>query len=87
MQYALLWYSIYSNILKSHGFMVNPYERFIENINIKGKQFTISWYVDDNKVSHIDEELSTQVLETISENFGNLTVSRRNKHISLGMEI
>ena len=51
----LLWSDLYSKTLKSHGFMVNPYDRCIENIIIKVKQFTISWYVEENKVSHIYE--------------------------------
>ena len=38
--------------------MVNPYYRCIENSTIKGKQFTIAWYVEDNNVSHIDEEVN-----------------------------
>ena len=34
------------------------------------------WYVDNNKVSHLDEEVKTKVIEGISEHYGNLTVSR-----------
>ena len=42
--------------------MVNSYDRCILNITMKGKQYTIAWYVDDNKVSHIDEEVIIRVI-------------------------
>ena len=45
------------------------------------------WYVDNNKVSHLDEEVKTNVIEGISEHYGNLTVSRGKKHRFLGMDI
>ena len=41
MESTLLWYDKYPKNFKSHGFMVNTYERCIENITIKGKQCTI----------------------------------------------
>ena len=60
--------------MKSHGLLINPYDRCIANSTIKYKQCTISWYVDNNKVSHIDEDVNTKVTEIIAEHFGNLTV-------------
>ena len=38
------------------------------------------------KVSHVYEGVNTRVIETISEHFGNLTVSRGNKHKFMGMD-
>ena len=46
----------------------------IANITIKDNQYKIAWYVDNNKVSHIDEDENTKVTEIIAEHFGNLTV-------------
>ena len=66
---ALLWYDLYTNNLKSHGFMVNTYDRYIESSTVYGKQCTIAWYVDNNKVSHIDEDVNERIIETLSENF------------------
>ena len=54
MESALLWYDLYSNTLKSQGFLINPYDRFIENITVQDKQCKIAWYVDNHKVSHLD---------------------------------
>ena len=48
MDYVLLWYYLYSKNLKSHGFMFNPYYRYIADSTIKVKQCTIAWYIDNN---------------------------------------
>ena len=45
------------------------------------------WYVDDNKVSHTDPEVVTGVIELMKTHFGELTVTRGNKHVCLGMNI
>ena len=74
MEDALVWYDIYSMTLKSRGFLINPYDMCITNSTIKYKQFIIAWYVDTNKVSHVDKEVNTKVIEIISVHFGNLTV-------------
>ena len=87
MEYALLWYDIYSKTLKPQGLLINIHDRCIANSTIKYKQYTIAWYVDDIKVSHVDEELNRKVIETISKCFGNLTLSRGNKNKFLGMDI
>ena len=87
MDSTLLWYDLYSKTLKSQGFLINIYDRCIANSTIQYKQCTIAWYVDDNKLSRVDEEVNKKVIETISEYFGNFTVSRRKKHKLLGMDI
>ena len=40
----------------------------------KGNNCTIAWYVYNNKVLHIDEEVNTNIIETIAEHFGELTL-------------
>ena len=54
---------------------------------INGKQCTIVFYVNDNKISHVDKDVVTDVLNQISAHFGDLTVSRGNIHNFLGMKI
>ena len=87
MESTIMWYDIYSITLKPQGLVINPYDRRISNRNIQDKQCKISWYVDDNKVSYVDEKLNTKQIGTISEHFGNLKVSRGKKHKFLGMDI
>ena len=59
---AILWYDLYVKILKSHGFVVNTYDRCIKNFIIDNNQCTIAWYVGDNKVSHIDKYKNTRII-------------------------
>ena len=73
---ALLLHDLCAKTLKSHGFVVNPCDRFIANSTIDNIQFKIALYVDKNKVSHIDEHVNTRTIEAKEEHFGELTVSR-----------
>ena len=63
IEYALLWYNIYVNTLKYLGFNINPYDRYVDNKMINGKQFTIVWYFDDKNLLHVDPNLVTDILE------------------------
>lgn len=47
------------------GFKINPYEKCIANKMINGKQCTIAWYVDHNKVSHEDPNVVTEIINEI----------------------
>ena len=50
-------------------------------------QCTVVFNVYDNKISHKDPRVVTQVINSISEHFGELTVSRGKMHDFLGMNI
>ena len=54
---------------------------------IHGKQCTIAFYIDDNKVSHKDPKVVSKVRQNLKEHFGDLKVVRGNKHTFLGMNI
>ena len=69
------------------GFETNPYDRCVANKTINGKQCTIIWYVEDNKISHEDPMVVSNVIKLVKEHFGELTVTRGNKHRFLGMNI
>ena len=84
---ALLWYELYVKTLKGMGFVLNPYDRCVANKEINGKQCTIAWYVDDNKISHMDPKVVTEILDAIKGHFGELVISRGNEHDLLGMKI
>ena len=45
------------------------------------------FYVDDNKISHVDKDVVTDIIGEISKHFGELTVTRGTKHDFLGMNI
>ena len=45
------------------------------------------WYVDDNKISHVDPMVVDKVIKTIEEIFGKMPQTRGDKHGFLGMNI
>ena len=51
---ALLWYESYVSVIKYMGLQLNHYDTHVENKDINRKHCTIAWYVDDNKVSHVE---------------------------------
>ena len=87
MQAALLWYETYSVCLKKNGFKLNPYDPCIANKIINGKQCTICWHVDDNKISHEDPKVVDEVINMIKNEFHDVTVKRGNKHAFIGMDV
>ena len=62
---ALLWYEMFTEHLVDMGFEVNPYDMCVANAMIDGKQCTITWYVDDTKISHKDPKLVDNIIEKI----------------------
>ena len=87
VQSALLWYELYSETLKDMGFILNPYDLCVANAEIDGKQCTICWYVDDNKISHIDPKVVDKVIEKIESKFGTMSKTRGSNHEFLGMDM
>jgi hypothetical protein len=70
------------------GFELNPYDPCVANAMIKGKQCTICWYVDDNKISHEDPEVVSEIIAKIENKFGKMNVTRDgDDHDFLGMNI
>ena len=57
------WYELYSGTLEKEGFIINPYDKYVAKNVINSKQCTAVGYVNDNKVSHVDEEVVTEVIE------------------------
>lgn len=54
---GLLCYEHFSDTLKKMGFLINSYDMCIANKTVNEKQCTILWYVDNIKVSHVDESV------------------------------
>ena len=52
---ALLWYVLFVRVLKDMGFVLNPYNMCVANKTINGKQCTVAWYVNDNKISRVEQ--------------------------------
>ena len=73
--------------LEDLGLSINTYDIFLANKMIDGKQSTIVWYVDDNKLSYVYPNVVTVILEEFKKHFGDLVISRGDTHDFLGMTI
>ena len=59
----------------------------VANKDINGKHFTITWYVDDNKVSFLGQDVIDDTIRKVEERLPGLTVTKGNVHNFLGMKI
>lgn len=84
---ALLWYKLFTGTLKGAGFELNPYNSCVANKMFGDKQSTKAWFVDNNKISHVESDFGTVVINTIEEQFGKMTVTRGKEHGFLGMNV
>jgi hypothetical protein len=73
VQSALLWYDLFSSTLQGEGFKLNPYDTCVANKTINGKQCTITWYVNDNKIPHVDAAVVTHIITILEDRFGKMT--------------
>ena len=62
---ALLFYKKLRGDLKRMGFEVNPYDPCVANKMINGSQMTVTWHVDDLKISHKDEKELTKFISEL----------------------
>jgi hypothetical protein len=87
VQSSILWYELYSSTLTDMGFKLNPYDLCVANSDIDGKQCTVCWYVDDNKISHVDLKVVESIISKIEDKFGTMTKTYGDVHDFLGMNI
>ena len=68
------------------GFEVNPYDPCVANKMINGLQMTVTWHVDDLKISHKESDEVTKFISELEKVLGNkLTVHRGKIHSYLGI--
>ena len=85
---ALLFYKKLQGELEEMGFGVNPYDPCVANTMINGPQMTVTWHVNDLKISHKEEEEVTKLSTILAEIYGNkLTVTRGKVDSYLGMHL
>ena len=78
---ALWFYQKLKVDLESYSFIVNPYDLCIANVMINGKQMTVTWHVDNLKVSHVDPADITKFANYLAMIYGDkLTVHRGEKY-------
>ncbi len=86
----LLFYKKLKKDLEEKGFVVNPHDPCVANKMIHGKQMTVTWHVDDLKVSHADPKQVDGFIEWIKSEHGKVTAvkpSRGKVHDCLAMTL
>ena len=74
---ALLWYHLYTGVLKDMGFTLNPYDLCVANKEINRNQCTVAFYVDNNIISHKDPSVVSDIIAVIEKCFGGHFVTRK----------
>jgi hypothetical protein len=67
---SLLFWKLLSSKLVLWGFTINPYDWCVANKMIDGKQCTVLWHVNNLKISHISEDVNTDIIKIINDEFG-----------------
>ena len=78
-------YHPFSCILAGMGFKLYLYDLCVVNFDIVRKQYTISWCVDNSKISHADQSVVTGVIDNLERKVVSMTVTHGNVHLFLGM--
>ena len=92
MMSSLLFYQHIRKDLESIGFEVNPYNICVANRDVNGMQQTVTWHVDDVKVSHICAKANKKFYRWCKDKYGNnenghVKVSRGKIHEYLAMNL
>eukprot|EP00977_Amphora_coffeiformis_P023672 scaffold13930_cov161-Amphora_coffeaeformis.AAC.1 len=87
---AMLFYRKLVADLQAYGFELNPYDPCVANKTVKGSQMTVSWHVDDLKVSHIDPKQVDTFIQWVKDTYGaigEVKTTRGKVHDYLGMKL
>jgi hypothetical protein len=90
LRYALLFWKLLSSKLVLWGSMINPFDWCVANKMIDGRQCTVLWHVDDFRISHVSDDLNTDIIKRINNEFGKeapITITRGKVHDYLGMTL
>jgi hypothetical protein len=86
----LLFYRKLRKDLEDDGFEINPYDICVANKMINGNQITVTWHVDDLKVSHVEPKVVDDFIEWARSKYEDVKItkmkpSRGKIHNYLGM--
>ena len=87
---AMLFYRRFTQDLIGYGFTINPYDPCVANKQVEGKQMTVSWHVDDVKVSHVNSKHVDDFITWIKQTYGTIgdvKTTRGKIHEYLGMKL
>ena len=92
LQSSLLFYRKLRKDLEAEGFKVNPYDPCVANNIINGEQMTVTWHVDDLKVSHKSEKVIDEFIKWVEKQYGDPKIGqvkavKGKKHDYLAMNL
>jgi hypothetical protein len=79
------WKHLTADLLKA-GYKLNIYDTCVANKVINGAQCTITWHVDDLKISHIDERAVSGEVAWLEKIYGKMVTATRKEHTYLGID-
>ena len=82
---ALLFYEKMVGDLVAHEFEINPYDPCVANNTVEGKHLTITWHVEDLKISHIDRKVVSDTIVWMESIYGDMHGTRGRRHEYLCM--
>ena len=71
--------------LEAYGFRKNIYNPCVANKMIGGKQLKVFWHVDYLKISCVDANEVTKMIQLLESSYGEIHGSRGKRHDYLGM--
>ena len=71
--------------MEAYGFRINPYDPCVANRMVGGKHLTVFWHVDDLKISCVDANEVTKMIQWLESEYGEMHGSRGKRHDYLGM--
>ena len=66
------------------GFVLDQYYMCVTNKTINGNQCTVAWYVNDNNISHVEQEVVEDIVAKMGKCFPGLTIITGTEHTFLG---
>ena len=66
--------------LDAYGFNINPYDPCLAKNMICGKQLTVFWHVDDLKISCVNANKVTKMIQWLESEYGEMHGSRGKIH-------
>ena len=70
LQSAQLWYKKLRSDLEEENFKFNNYDPCVANQDIRGKQHTICFHVNDLKSSHKDKRVNNDFMKLLERKYG-----------------
>ena len=90
MNAALLAYKKLAKLFRKWDFKMNPYDAYVWDKMVNGKQFTIVFHIDDLLLSNKYPNIVTLYIRKLQQEYGSredLTVTRGKIHEYLGMTL